>query len=112
MDEKENHARVTPEGKALGLQLIRLTAPALIRLLIDGEPDGRCPTCAFRDGTVPNGCPQTTMDALKAVAEDVPFMCHHKQPKNTVPCHGWYAARVALKGAKFKVPYDFSHDSE
>ena len=93
---RPQHPRCTPEGEALGAQLVRLTAPVIARLVREGEPDVRCASCAFRVGTVPNGCPQTTMDALKASMEGVPFYCH-MSPAMSTPCHGWYAARVVLR---------------
>lgn len=96
MKEAHDHHRVTPEGRAMGEQLIRITEPTIRKLASEGEPDERCRSCAFRPGTVPNGCPQTQLDALKAVVEDVPFLCHQADRKGW-PCHGWYAARVAIK---------------
>lgn len=96
MHEAHDHHRVTPEGRAAGEQLVRLTEPAIGRLACVGEPDERCKSCAFRLGTVPNGCLQTQLDALKAVVEDVPFLCHQADRKGW-PCHGWFAARVAIK---------------
>lgn len=38
----------------------------------------RCKSCAFRAGTVPNGCESTTLDALKCIVEGVPFLCHQE----------------------------------
>lgn len=110
------NTRVTPEGQALGAQLVRMTEPTIQRLVAEGEPDDRCKTCAFRSGTVPNGCIQTQADAYKAVIESVPFLCHHGERKGSL-CHGWYAARVAMRRAEEsrgypfpvkKLPYDFS----
>lgn len=106
---------MTPGGRAAGAQLVRLTEPAVQRLVAAGEPDERCKSCAFRPGTVPNGCPQTQLDALKAVVEGVPFLCHQAD-RERMPCHGWFAARVAIleaeqqRGAKLDVvcPWEFS----
>jgi hypothetical protein len=109
--EAHNHHRVTPEGRAAGEQTARLVEKAIQKLEAEGEPDERCKTCAFRAGTVPNGCPQTQSDAMKAGMEGVPFMCHQRineDGKHTTPCHGWYAMRVALKGAVIKAPWEFS----
>jgi hypothetical protein len=61
------HARTTPAGRALGFALVQLTNPTIFRLSLEGEPDTRCKSCALTLGTVPNGCPQTMMDAFKAV---------------------------------------------
>lgn len=113
MKEAADHNRVTPEGRAAGFQIVRLTEPAVAELERQGEPDERCKTCAFRLGTVPNGCIQTQLDALKAVLEDVPFMCHQRMERI---CHGWFAARVAVdraelaRGTKLDMtcPWEFS----
>lgn len=103
------HNRVTPAGQELGAEMVRLTTPAIAQLVAEGEPDARCASCAFRLGTVPNGCAQTQLDVFKAVMEGTVFYCHgHADETPTTPCHGWYAARVALKGVRRRVPYDFS----
>jgi hypothetical protein len=69
----------TPEGRALGVELARLTEqarPEFERLFPNVKP--MCHDCAFRAGTGPNGCPETLMDALKCVIEVFPmFYCHH-----------------------------------
>jgi hypothetical protein len=67
----------TPEGIALGAQLARLCdgeSPAFEAA--HPEVKARCGTCAFRAGTLPNGCAVTLLDALKCSMEGVPFMCH------------------------------------
>lgn len=112
MKEAHDHYRVTPAGRAAGENMARLADRAVASLAAEGEPDERCKTCAFRAGTVPNGCAQTQADATKAVIEDVPFTCHQKPGW---PCHGWFALRVALKdkipiGAK--CPWEFSPPDE
>ena len=94
-----DHKRVTLEGRAAGEQIVRMTEPAIAALAADGEPDERCKSCAFRIGTVPNGCIQTQLDALKCVVEGVPFCCHQEDRRGH-PCHGWYAARVAVQRAE------------
>lgn len=113
MNQKD---RVTPEGRALGEQMARLAAKSIAEQKKQfpnmAEP---CVTCAFRAGTIPNGCPQTQMDALKALVEGVPFMCHHS-PTNeagelTELCAGWFAAysATATKGMpKVECPWPFS----
>ncbi len=103
----KEHNRVTPEGRALGEQMVRLLSPAIMDLALQGEPDARCVSCAFRYGTVPNGCPQTQMDALKAALEGSAFLCH-MDPSHRTTCHGRYAARVALQGATRTCPWEFS----
>lgn len=114
-DPTKDHARVSPEGRVMGEQMVRLTEPWIRHLAAEGEPDERCKSCAFRTGTVPNGCFQTQMDALKAVIERTPFNCHQHDRKGLI-CHGWFAARFAIARAE-KVkgpmpvttcPWDFS----
>lgn len=110
MKEAHDHSRVSPEGKRAGQKLAKFVYPSIVLLELDGEPDERCKTCAFRMGTIPNGCIVTQADAWKAVAEGVPFLCHQDLSKT---CHGWYAGRLAMKGKVFKTPWDFSPpDSE
>lgn len=105
MKEAHDHSRVSPEGKAAGKEMSRFAEMSVAILELEGEPDDRCKTCAFREGTVPNGCIQTQADAMKAVAEGVPFTCHQRPGW---PCHGWYAIRTQMKGKKRKMPWPFS----
>jgi hypothetical protein len=103
-------ARVTPEGRELGENIARLIQPAIEELAAMGEPDVRCATCAFRAGTVPNGCAQTLMDAMKCVMEGSRvFLCHQDTSHQTV-CHGYFAARFAGGAKDRKVPWDYSPD--
>ena len=96
------HSRVTPQGQAMGKSAARLADLGLQRLielgLADvkgpGLRDDMCKPCACRPGTVPNGCLQTQMDFLKAVAEGKPFQCH--APLNGQLCAGWVRARAEL----------------
>ncbi len=118
MKEARDHHRVSPEGKAMGKQLARLADTEWAALARSGEADDRCKTCAFRAGTVPNGCLQTQMDAFKAVAEDIPFMCHCELNANgraTKICGGWFAVRrIAARAERARggkltpAPWDFS----
>lgn len=112
--------RVTPEGKALGETMARLAGKAIAHQKQQfpkmKEP---CVTCAFRVGTIPNGCPQTQLDALKCVVEGVPFMCHHgtkdAQGNFNEFCAGWFAAYAAVSargGLKMEIPWDFSPPDE
>jgi hypothetical protein len=96
MKEAKDHSRVSPEGRAIGLVMARLADIECAALEKDGEPDDRCTSCAFRAGTVPNGCFQTQSDVVKAVAENKLFMCHSFKDANGNPrhvCHGWFAVR-------------------
>ena len=118
MSPTKDHSRVSPEGRKLGEQMVRMTGPWIEHLAREGEADERCKSCAFRAGTVPNGCIQTQMDVLKAVVEDVPFQCHQADKKGLI-CHGWFAARYAInqsqksKGAlELSCPWEFSPPDE
>jgi hypothetical protein len=103
MKEAYDHHRVSPEGKALGEQMARLHDIAEKRLADAGttiprthltELDQRCKTCAFRAGTVPNGCAQTQLDINKCLAEGIPFYCH-QHPGQL--CRGWAVTRAGLR---------------
>lgn len=100
--------RPTPEGRAIGEHLARWADAA------DSEQRKqfpkmaeRCVTCAFRKGTIPNGCPETVMDALKCVIEGVDFMCHHSPKDDREPCMGWLLLVSQSKGYG-KAPWDFA----
>ena len=97
-DPTKDHSRVSPQGRAIGAQLARIADKGAQLLAAEGESDERCKSCAFTAGTVPNGCLQTQMDAIKAVVESVPFMCHQANRKGDV-CAGYYASRVLLRRA-------------
>ena len=88
-----DHHRVSPEGQLLGKQMVRLYDLAQRRLGEDAEPGERCKSCAFREGTVPNGCAQTQLDISKCAADGIPFYCH--QHKGQL-CHGWVIVRMGL----------------
>ncbi len=103
----------------MGENLVRLVEPWIGHLAAEGEPDERCRSCAFTAGTVPNGCIQTQMDALKAVVEKIPFTCHQHDREGQI-CHGWFAARVAMRHAEevkgpapvTSCPWEFSPPDE
>jgi hypothetical protein len=108
---KPQHNRVSPEGKNLGKQLARLCDRQAEQFIVDGEweKDERCDSCAFRHGTVPNGCLQTQLDALKSVLEHEPFFCHVEQPKGSHVCSGWFASVQAVKNKpKVICPWPYS----
>jgi hypothetical protein len=113
MEEAHDHHRVTPEGRQMGEFIAKATEPLIQQLKEEGEPGECCKTCAFRRGTVPNGCPQTQLDALKCVMEGIPFFCH-QDPKLQTICFGWFAARQApgIKGTKMPVPWELSPPDE
>lgn len=93
MKEAHDHHRVTVEGRALGEQMAKLFDIAERRLGVLADQDERCLTCAFRAGTVPNGCPQTGLDTSKCLAEVIPFYCHQDLAKL---CHGWSTCHIGL----------------
>lgn len=119
MKAAEDHKRVTPEGKALGVTMAKMADKGQSWLTAEGEADERCKSCAFRLGTVPNGCPQTQLDVYKAVVEKVPFGCHQADKKGDV-CHGWFAVTNLIRRMeKIKgplpiqsAPYEFSPPDE
>jgi hypothetical protein len=90
------HRRVSAAGRQAGAVMARLADAEIATLMREGEQDERCQSCAFRAGTVPNGCAQTQLDVQKAVTEDVPFLCHCHRDRhgraNRI-CYGWFAVR-------------------
>lgn len=113
-EARHNHDRIDPLGVELQANTMRLfVQPGLDALAADGEPDERCGTCAFRVGTVPGSCVQTQADALKAICEDVPFMCHAHEVDGKFDriCHGWFAARTIMGGKKIATPWPWSEDA-
>lgn len=92
--------RPTPEGRTAGKQLARLTERGEKALLMEGRMVPQpCKSCAFRRGTLPNGCEETVLDALKCVLEkERVFMCH-EVPYYTQPtkiCAGYAIATTVL----------------
>lgn len=72
--------RPTALGKEAGAHLARFCDQAEMKKT---TLHPRCKTCAFRAGSIPNGCESTVMDALKCSMEDTPFMCHERKGQ---PC--------------------------
>lgn len=95
MKEAHDHWRVCEVGKKAGEIMASAADIGFAILEAAGEPVECCKSCAFRRGTVPNGCAQTQTDVMKAVLEGKSFMCH----VNTIEggmrdiCQGWFAAR-------------------
>lgn len=93
-------------GYQLGHELARLTdceeVAAQQRFPRHRE---RCKTCAFRAGTVPNGCEATVMDALKCIVEKVPFYCHEQvdaEKEPTMLCAGYVLAQ-GMRGRRCRL---------
>ncbi|MDQ2822438.1 MAG: hypothetical protein M3Y65_19020 [Pseudomonadota bacterium] len=93
MKEAHDHSRLSPEGQALGQQMARLYDIAMRRLGERADPGERCKSCAYRAGTVPNGCEQTQLDISKCLAEAIPFYCHQNVGQL---CHGWTTCHIGL----------------
>lgn len=114
MSDPADHSRVSPEGRRAGEKLSRMTDTEVGKLIAEGEwsEDERCATCAFRHGTVPNGCLQTQLDAFKAVVEKKAFGCHVARdgmPAGTHACMGWFAAVQRFKKLpEIRCPWEFS----
>lgn len=108
------HSRVTPEGKRCGERVSRMTDNEVGKLIATGEwtKDERCATCAFRFGTVPNGCPQTQLDIIKAVLEKQTFCCHVARDgveAGQHTCMGWFAAMQGVRTSPaVECPWPFS----
>ena len=109
-----DHKRITPDGRKLGADFAKLADKCAAKLADDGEPDERCKSCAFRAGTVPNGCPQTMLDVTKAVFEKVPFLCHANFRGGVQQvCHGWFAIQTQTKHIPSKkCDWEFSPPDE
>lgn len=90
----------TPQGRLAGKELARLVRPALIDMaVLHPDAPGPCAECAFVEGTIPNGCPETVLDAFKCAVEGVPFGCHKGMLPDGTPrriCAGWAAAVDAV----------------
>lgn len=106
--------RPTPEGIALGRELARLTDRAEEGLR-DKFPNAkeRCGTCAYRLDTIPNGCAETVLDAVKCALEFRTFDCHETMVKGkpAQPCQGWLILCSASKG-KVEAPWPYSDGPE
>lgn len=114
-EARHNVERIDPLGKDINAQTMRLfVQPGLDLLAKEGERDERCGTCAGRPGTVPAGCIQTQADFLKAVSEDVPFMCHAHETNGKFDrvCHAWFAARWLMQGKTIPAPWPWSAAAE
>lgn len=113
MSEKPELNRPTPQGKLLGESLARICdrQETLKRALFPNHQE-RCGTCAFRSGTIPNGCPETLLDAVKCVIEGRDFLCHeHVTPDHNpdgTMCAGWWL--MMNSKPRTEAPWPFSHE--
>ena len=92
--------RPTPEGKEAGAYIARFTdrAEIEVRKRFPNHAE-RCKSCAYRGGTVPNGCPDTVIDATKCAFEHRPFYCHERFNEDGTPqdlCAGWLIASTMI----------------
>lgn len=102
--------RPSADGYVLGEQLDRFCEQQIDKYRQSGMAvPRRCNTCAFRKGTVPNGCAPTVMDALKCVMEGVPFLCHeHRQQHEPPLCSGWLL--VVNREGEVAAPWPFTNE--
>ena len=96
--------RPTLEGRELGGHFARFAdaEDAAMRARAGAAPE-RCGTCAFRGGTIPNGCGGTLLDALRCILEDTPFYCHERPHQGERLCGGYLLLR---DGEAQKAPWD------
>ncbi len=101
-DPTKDHARTSPQGRAMGHSTARLAELGRAHLVAlglgavnaPGLRDAMCKSCACQPGSVPNGCLQTQLDLLKSAAEGQPFLCH--APKDGRICAGWAGIRAQI----------------
>lgn len=101
--EVKNRDLVTPEGQRLGKIMANMADQGFEILKNEhGFKDDRCVSCAFREGTVPNGDPQTQLEVVDCVMNDkAAFACHCVQAGGERQvCSGWIAAKTARDNAK------------
>lgn len=82
--------RPTPDGIEAGQNMVRLLFPPHVV-----EKFERCKSCAFRAGTIPNGCASTILTAIECVRTGERFYCHEykdEQGENSRLCGGWLQA--------------------
>lgn len=79
--------------------MARIADRETAKLIEQGEfkEDERCAGCAFKSGSVANGCLQTQMDVIKSLLEKKAFYCHMVEHIGTKVCRGWFAAAQAFK---------------
>lgn len=80
--------RPSPLGIEAGVELARLTETTHHPALMD-----RCNSCAFRAGTIPNGCAETVNAAIECLQTGETFYCHQipNGAEPSKPCAGWLA---------------------
>lgn len=104
--------RPTPDGRELGKNMARFADVEEANWKFElGFYPVRCPSCAFKKGTIPNGCVSTTMDATKCTLENVPFFCHYGERREslTTLCAGYLLLRSEHP---IKVDWPFSDEMD
>lgn len=111
MNNKQAH-RICEESIAAGKMLSERVQPVFDYAKAHGAEDPRCKSCAFREGTLPNKCADTVLDATKCMLEGIEFHCHcdmvDGQP--TKLCAGWVASRIVLGDTVIETGVPFSED--
>lgn len=105
--------RPTDRGRQLGMYLAKLADKAE-RESAKRFPNQkiRCTTCAFRGGSIPNGCEETLLDAIKCTMEGVSFYCHETKGCRAL-CSGWLQSQGVLIGkSKLATPWPFTDDKD
>ena len=89
----------TEAGRAMGAALAKHADAAELQQRVT-FPDmlPRCSDCAFRAGTLPNGCEETLLDAIKCVVEGKPFYCHKGVTDESEPRRLCSGAMVLYQG--------------
>lgn len=88
---------MSDHGKVLGAEFARIADE---QATSHPEIPERCKSCAFRDGTIPNGHAGTLVDAMHCVlgTDPSPFWCHSNMKADGTPteiCAGYRLARAA-----------------
>ncbi len=105
--------RPSDDGRMIGAELAGYADAAEKRFAREaGFIPVRCPSCAFRKGTYPNGCLPTVADAMKCSMERRPFHCHSGLKGNGAShvCGGWMLV-AGLPVPARTAPWPFSDDA-
>lgn len=103
-----------PTGIEFGAHLARFVEVEVATLEDAGRPvPEMCGSCAFRRGTLPNGCLTTLADAFKCVMEQETFLCHEEEPIGRA-CGGWAILRGASPkdSGPVEMPWGYSTEGD